>query len=170
MKDFSQSTDSELMVAYQQGENGAFMEIYKRYSPKIYGYLGKKLFNKSELDDLFQGVLLKFHKSKLRYNDKYPLEAWIFIITKSEFIDYCRKHKTKPVTTELAEQTTESYESETLLQALTEKNREVMKMRYIDEATFEEIAEKIHTSPTNVRKMVSCSLKFLKMKMGVDHE
>ncbi|MFN8369056.1 MAG: sigma-70 family RNA polymerase sigma factor [Bacteriovoracaceae bacterium] len=166
--------DLELMKCYQTGDEGAFMEIYNRYSPKIYGYLQSKVYNKSHIPDIYQAVFLKFHKSKMQYNDKYPLEAWIFTITRSLFIDYCRKEKSLEQNQILTNEENETDYKESnvndILVNLDKKNSDILKMRYLDEKSFEEIAEILTTTPSNVRKIVSRAIQTLRLKMGGTHE
>jgi RNA polymerase sigma-70 factor (ECF subfamily) len=53
---------------------------------------------------------------------------------------------------------------------LPENQQAAMQMRYVDEKTFEEIAENLKTSPANVRKLISRGIKSLKnlVKSGDD--
>ncbi len=49
-----------------------------------------------------------------------------------------------------------------LLDPLLPQQKQVIKMRYMDEETFEEIAKKLKTTPSNIRQIVSRSLKKLR--------
>lgn len=52
-----------------------------------------------------------------------------------------------------------------LIEQLPLRQSEVIKMRYIDERTFEEIALSLKTSPLNIRKIVSRALRSLRQKV-----
>lgn len=41
-------------------------------------------------------------------------------------------------------------------------------MRYVDEKTFDEIAERLNTSPLNVRQLIRRGVKLLKSKVKGD--
>ncbi len=154
------------MLAYQLGDERAFMVLYDRYAKKIYGYLRSKLFNDSQVNDVFQLTHLKLHKSKLLYNSSLPFSPWIFTICRNELIDFLRKQKTLY----------ESFDEEIhdTQKAIIDKDREIdlsmlsqdkqtaLRMRYYNDATFEEIANALQTSPANARQIVSRSLKYLR--------
>lgn len=53
------------------------------------------------------------------------------------------------------------------LQGLNEKGREAVKLKYMDDLTFEEIAQKIKTSPANVRQIISRAIRFLRKENEV---
>jgi len=57
-----EKSDEELMKAYQLGNAEAFELLYGRYSPRVYGYLCKKISNRVAADDVFQTIFLKLHK------------------------------------------------------------------------------------------------------------
>jgi RNA polymerase sigma-70 factor (ECF subfamily) len=48
------------------------------------------------------------------------------------------------------------------LDGLNEKSKRVMELRYMEEKSFDEIAAIINSSSSNVRQIISRSLKFLR--------
>ncbi|MBY0384714.1 sigma-70 family RNA polymerase sigma factor [bacterium] len=154
------------MLAYQLGDEHAFAELYHRYANKIYGYLRSKLLNDSQVNDVFQLIYLKLHKSKHLYNSSLPFSPWIFTICRNELIDFFRKQQTlhEPFDEETHEVQvdliTENQEID--LSKLSQEQQTALKMRYYNDATFEEIADTLNTSPTNARQIVSRSIKYLR--------
>lgn len=92
---YSNLEDSKLMKLYLDEDHLAFNVIYYRYKDQVYSYLNKRLIDKQHIDDIFQNIFIKFHNSKKLYNFKYPLLQWIYIISRSEFLDYLKKKKNK---------------------------------------------------------------------------
>lgn len=171
-KDLDLKTDEDLMVLYQGGNILAFDVLYARYSSRIFGFLRKKLSGDKVAQDLTQEVFLKLHRSRHQYNYTLPFSPWIFSITRSIFLDYLKKdNKEDAVDSESIEslmaQNQESVEvitesKEELLSGLPSRQKQVLSMRVYDEATFEEIAERLSTSPDNARQLFSRSLKTLR--------
>lgn len=81
-------TDEELMLKYQQGDEHAFHELYTRYEKRIYGYLSKRLEQKAWIDDVFQMVFVKLHKSRHQYDPAHLFAQWIFVMTKTVLLDF----------------------------------------------------------------------------------
>lgn len=171
MSDLKNKNDIELMYEYQKGDESAFRELFERYNGRVYRYLSSKVFNKNELNDVFQNVFMKFHQSKHLYNEKYSFEAWFFTISKTVLIDYFRKNKKNafeiPDTESIEEST---IDVDPLLKKLPKQNQDILQLRYFEDSTFEEIAAKIDKTPGNVRKIISRSLKALRSLAGDSHE
>lgn len=164
-------SDEELMVMYQNGDEGAFQLLYSRHSGRILAFIRSKISDPQLAGDIFQEVFIKIHKSKGLYNKTFEVLPWIFTITRNATIDGLRKDKAHLFS---EYQDSENLEVPGLGQALVQKDlapalaqlpenqRQAIQMRYIDESTFEEIAKKLDTSSDNVRQLVSRGIKNLK--------
>lgn len=163
-------TDEELMALYQEGSEEAFKALYSRHSGKIFGYLRTRSKNSEEATDLFQEVFVKIHRSKHLYNRSLPVLPWIFSVTHSVLVDGKRSHKRKNEVFDFNfDQMPMNEVSESkigivmpTLDHLPENQSVALKMRYLDEKTFEEIAKTLKTSPLNVRQIISRGVKNLK--------
>jgi RNA polymerase sigma-70 factor (ECF subfamily) len=170
---YEAKTDEQLMELYQKGDGDAFELIYQRFASRILGFLKKKTGSGRQAQDLTQEVFLKLHRSREQYNKMLPLAPWIFSISRSVFLDFAKKKSIEDSTApeefdhlqaprfdpgahDLSEKSTEA------LASLPEPQRQVVNLRVLDEATFDEIAEKLSTSPDNARQLLSRGLKKLK--------
>ncbi len=166
-------TDEELMAMYQNGAENAFQVLYSRHSSKIYGFLKNRIQQAEKVSDIYQEVFIKIHRSKHLYNKSLPLLPWIFTITRSVMIDELRKDKNSQRVDDFdidkipAIESASSFAGEAagLIQTLPEPQKIALQMRYVDDKTFEEIANSLKTSPTNVRQIVSRGIKRLKELM-----
>lgn len=162
-------SDENLMVQYQNGDESAFTELYARHSKKIYAYLKKRIRQEELVSDTYQDVFIKIHRSKQLYNSSFPLLPWLFTITHSVMIDNLRKLQ-KSVTINNFDFNTLAVEpnlnlvgdTQLLSEHLPQNQKLAVQMRYVDENTFEEIAERLQTTPTNVRQIISRGIKRLK--------
>jgi RNA polymerase sigma-70 factor (ECF subfamily) len=164
--------DEELMVFYQKTDVLAFNVLYARYSGRVLGFLMKKCRSDKVAQDLTQEVFLKLHRSKSQYDPKLPFSPWIFTMTRSVFLDTAKKRNLEDVTAPEAfdripavERQTVDNSQEEMLESLPAFQKQAVTLRIYDEATFEDIAARLSTSPENARQLFSRGMKLLKARM-----
>ena len=173
----SQKTDEDLMTLYQNGTEEAFQVLYSRHSSKIFGFIKSRVFVTERCQDIFQEVFMKIHKSKHLYNRNHPVLPWIFTITKNTIIDETRKSKTVQNQIQIDEleiaapQAAAGFLMSDIthqLEKIPTNQKSAIEMRYVEEKTFEDIAEVLKTSEVNVRQLLSRGIQRLKelMKEG----
>lgn len=166
----SEKSDEELMIAYQLGEAEAFEELYSRHSPKVLGYLRKKVKSEALANDISQSTFFKLHRNRGRYDAAYPFLPWLFTICRSELLDALKKphlsHET--LSAELPETACEELASpgSVSLVQLPENQRKAVEMRYQHDFSFEEIAASLETSPANARQLISRAIRSLRGLYG----
>lgn len=173
---FKDKSDEDLMEIYKMGEVVAFEFLFERHSGKVLSYLSKRLQAPKEAQDLLQEVFFKLHRSRHQYNRTLPFSPWLFSITRSMWIDFLKKRRLEDATDpevidKLAQVTSGLGSSELsfgkeILDGLPANQKEAVGLRVYDEATFDEIALKLSTSPENARQLVSRGLKRLKQIWG----
>ena len=166
------STDEELMQAYQNGTDGAFDLLFKRHSSRVYGYLMNHLKNRPQADDVFQATFLKLHQARRHYDPSFPFAPWLFTVCRSVLTDHARKQSRiredaseDQVSRAVDERTLESPPT-VALESLPVAQRAAIELRYHEDLQFEEIAERLKTSPDNVRKLVSRGIQKLRVLSG----
>ncbi len=172
-REFKYESDEKLMVLYQKGEYAAFTELYDRYAAKVHGYIRSKITNAEASSELSQQVFLNFHKSRARYNNRFPVAAWIFTIARNVLIDYFRKKREFSLPEGFSDSTSETVENishnsplleeaRKAIEKLPENQRVLLTQRFEEGLSFEEIAEKIGVSSQTLRKRVSRIVSSLK--------
>lgn len=170
MNQNSDLSDEELMSLYQLGQERAFTILYQRYSNRVYGYLRQRLATDS-VDDAFQAVFIKLHRSREQFNSSFTFAPWLFAIARTVTLDWHKKQNaeakyiglTEIDTDSLAAQTPETVNlKEVDLSILPKPQRNVIEMRYFQDLSFDEIAKRLETSPGNVRQLVSRGLRLLR--------
>jgi RNA polymerase sigma-70 factor (ECF subfamily) len=171
-KDFQDQTDEELLLSLAEGEEKALDVLYLRHSGRVLSYILKRGLPKEQADDVLQIVFLQVFRKKHLYDSKHAALAWIYVITRSELKDY-KKREIKEFLewddslsqiAEIAPTYESKEESEALLKELKPREQEVLRMRYLDELEYEEIAERLQESASNIRQLVSRSLKLLRRR------
>ena len=130
-------TAEELMLVYQTHSPDeaycAFNELYNRYGQRVFNFLNKKIKNFADTEDVLQKVFIKIHESKHLYKNKYKFEQWLFVIAKTQALDYFRSHKRyqdrlrkyEPEIIELAEI------DMSILSSLDSDQQELLEMKFI---------------------------------------
>lgn len=166
----------ELMLRYQTSSPdeayAAFSELYGRYNGRVYSFLLKKTKNAAETEDLMQKVFLKIHESKHLYKSKFKFEQWLFVIARSQALDFFRASSRYATRLKKFEADSSQSSLDVSLDAidLDELNtldvdqRELLEMKFIDELSYQEISQVLRKSEVSLRKSVSRLL--LKLKEG----
>jgi RNA polymerase sigma-70 factor (ECF subfamily) len=165
--------DDVLITRIAVGEREAFSNLFRRFARPVYGVGRRILRNDAEADDLVQEVFLYIHrKSSLFDSSKSSARSWIFQIAYTQAFLRRRQLKARGFyTSGIADGLLESeprassgagydYTVEGLfgrngwrkvLDALTEEQRETLRLHFFEGYTFSEIAEKLGQSYANVR-------------------
>lgn len=184
-----EKSDEELMEVYKMDKDqlgaAAFEVLFKRHSGLVLGYLKKRLFASKDAQDLLQEVFFKLHRSRHHYDSTLPFSPWLFSVTRSVWLDEIKKRRIEQMIEPEAVEKIASLDSHqwqippgattagldlAVLRELPVTQKEAVSLRVIDEATFEEIALKLSTSPENARQLVSRGLKKLKDLLGPKKE
>lgn len=172
------------MKAYQAGDEQAFHSLYDRHSRRVYGYLRKKMRRPEEVDEVFQAVFVKLHKSRSGFDPSLAFTAWLFVLVKSVLLDHWRK--TLPanqmqsslsleevISSDPSDNAEAAMTSNEMpegmahaLQVLPDDQRQIVQLRVLDELSYEEISKRIAKSPANVRKILSRALKQMRNHLG----
>lgn len=173
-KDLKDCTDEELLLRLADGESGALDFLFQRHSGRVLSYSLRRGLSPERSEDLLQIVFMQIYRKKHLYNPRHAALAWIFVITRSELKDYRnRELKDHSEWDDSLSQTEGSApmidsrdEAQALLNELKPRDQEVMKLRYLEELEYDEIAGILQESESNIRQIVSRSLRFLRGMKG----
>jgi RNA polymerase sigma-70 factor (ECF subfamily) len=168
MKNLNQFTDEELVKLYEKGNNGAFEILLLRYKSKVYSYIYLIVRNKELTEDIFQDTFIKAIATiqQGRYIESGKFLGWINRIAHNLIIDHFRREKNENTysandfeydiinNTKLSEKSFEETLSNEqvlndvvrLIDFLPESQRSVVRMRFFEDLSFKEIAEKTDVS------------------------
>lgn len=168
-----EETDEALMQAYQAGSSEAFEELYARYSGRVYSYLRKRIHEPEAVEEVFQGIFLKLHRSRRLYDPKYRFAPWLFTICRRFIIDAARTKQiyqaASPRVDDLVLAAEAPIEAADLpVDALSAEEQNVLKLRYEKDMSFREMAERLELSEAAVRKRVSRAIKALRTLIRKD--
>ena len=161
-------TDEELVVSYAEGNNCAFEILLSRHKQSLFSYILYRVRNRDLADDIFQDTFIKaiLTIKQGRYTENGKFRAWITRIAHNLIVDYFRQERSENTVSndeyefdlfnnsKLCEDNIETVmvkaqvfdDVRKLVDYLPESQREVLKMRYYQELSFKEIADKTGVS------------------------
>lgn len=168
MQKLKELTDDRLVSAFADGNNQAFDLLLERHKDRIFNYVYNMVKDEDLANDIFQETFVKAITTikQGRYNADGKFASWISRIAHNAVIDHFRQEKSQGTVStdesefdilnrrELAEDTVEDIiidksirdDIRTLIQSLPAEQRQVLIMRYYNNLSFKEIAEKTGVS------------------------
>jgi RNA polymerase sigma-70 factor (ECF subfamily) len=86
-----EAPDEELMLAYGQGDAGAFEALYKRHRGPLYRFVLRAIKHRSAAEELFQEVWIRVIESRSRYAPQARFTTWLYTIAHNLLVDHWRK-------------------------------------------------------------------------------
>ena len=162
--------DEKLVKHYLTGNTHALERLINKHRDRIYLYIISKVKIQSLAEDIFQDTFLKVIKSlkKGKYNEQGKFLPWVMRIAHNLEIDHFRKSKRISIIQNLKKDSdfdflnlisdeSKNFEKNILkkeqfkelnyiINKLPEDQKEVLIMRYYEDLSFKEIADKSNVS------------------------
>lgn len=160
--------DEELVVMYATGNNAAFDVLLNRYKSNIHAYIYYIVRDRDLTEDIFQETFVKVIMTikQGRYTENGKFKAWITRIAHNLIIDHFRQERNENTISNdevevdlfndmrLCEGTVEDHlvqaqvlsDVKKMVEYLPDNQREVLEMRYYQNMSFKEIADRTGVS------------------------
>lgn len=167
-KEFSDKAKKDFLLvarAIKNEDQKAYAELMKRYRKSVFHLVLKMVRNPDEAEDLTIEAFAKAFKGLHKFNPEYTFSTWLFRIATNNCIDYIRKKRIlttsidnplkdsdgdditmdvkdnslNPEDENIRQQKIELMR--TIVTKLPSKYQVLIKMRYFQELSYEEIAE-----------------------------
>lgn len=190
MQKLAQLTDDKLVQAYANGNHKAFDTLLDRHKGRLLSYIFQHCNNRQLAEDIFQETFVKaiITIQNGNYTENGKFANWLFRIARNLVIDHFRRESGEGTVStddtydilnrkEFSDITIEDsmVELQTrndirrLVKALPKLQREVLVMRYYQNLSFKEIAEKTNVSiNTALGRMRYAILNMRRMAKGHD--
>jgi len=86
----SRQDDRALVERCRQGDLGAFDEIYRAHSRKLYGLAVRMLGNPADAEDMLQEIFLAAHRKLDSFRGESALSTWLYRLAVNLCLDYLR--------------------------------------------------------------------------------
>lgn len=168
--DYIVASDATLVDLASAGDQQAFEYLFTRYRDALVRLFEQRLEEKTMASDLLQETFIKVYLHINDYSKSYTFGQWIYSIARNTLVDHLRRKSGDVLLDErfrapLA--TTPSPEESVIinqtrahfynaLEELSPEYRQVIEMRFLEEYSYEEIAEKLgrplNTIKTQIRR------------------
>lgn len=157
--------DYKLVKLAIDGDEQAYAELMDRYRDAIYYMLLKMVNNKNDAEDLTIEAFGKAFRNIEQYTPKYAFSTWLFKIATNNCIDFIRKQKANLISIDQAEEDEDvsapplhssnpdpeedmiKNQRVDLMRDVVDKlkprYRNLIKLRYFKEYSYEEIAQEL---------------------------
>lgn len=86
------TSDEQLMMAYRDGDAGAFDTLYRRHKGPVYRYMLRQCRDAGVADELFQDVWMNLIRARASYTVQAKFTTYIYKLAHNRLIDHYRKH------------------------------------------------------------------------------
>lgn len=168
--------DPILLFSFLKGDNNAFSSIYNKYVDELFAYGIGLGFERETLKDAIQDTFFKFYTNKKLLEGVTHLKYYLFRMLKNRLFDIYKSSNKEnivdvtnlpfliepSVLDELvANEDKAAIETEikNLLEILTDRQKEAVYLRFIQELEYEEVANLLDMTAPAVRKLISRAIK-----------
>ncbi|TNE70903.1 sigma-70 family RNA polymerase sigma factor [bacterium] len=175
------------------GDERVYKQFMQKYERALYFFIVKMVRDREMIPDLIQEIFVKAFSNLSTFNPQYAFSTWLYRIATNHTIDYLRKKKLntysidEPVSTKdgemqielpdnnfAADKEIQHKERASLISqaisSLPEKYQMVIKMRHMEEKSYQEISEildlPLGTVKAHIFRARELLYKFLKDKQG----
>ena len=161
--------DRRLVELVLEGDDAAFEHLFNRYREAIRRLFVQRLGASAEADadadDLLQETFIKVYLNIHRYDNRYTFGQWLYTIARNTFVDFARKSRTSlsidehfaapaattPTPEESIINSQQRMQIDRFLEQLSEQHRILFRLRFLEEYSYEEIAERLQMPMGSVK-------------------
>jgi RNA polymerase sigma-70 factor (ECF subfamily) len=86
-----EAPDEQLMLAYRDGDAGAFETLYARHRGALYRFVLRSLKDRSVAEELFQEAWIRVIEARDRYAPSARFTTWLYTIAHNLMVDHWRR-------------------------------------------------------------------------------
>lgn len=181
-KEIAAAVDDQVLDGASALDEGALASLHASYYPRIYNYAFLQLGDMQAAEDLASEVMMKVLESVTKYRPTgAPFSAWVFRIARNRLIDLHRQRKRRgqpdlqqpPIDTQigpdaLAEMALDRGQLQIALKYLTESERQVIVLRFIEGFDNASVADILGRSEGAVKSLQHRALQSLRRILSED--
>ena len=180
MNDLSEATDAYLVGSIANGDAEAVRPLIERYKKPLAAVLNRALGPSPDVDDVFQETWIRVVRSAHGYDPSYRFSGWLFSIAWNLVKDRWSKRvavadvdlATMPSRERSAEENAVASDRaervRELVARLPERMSQVILLRYFEELSEQEVAERLGIPVGTVKSRIHNGLRKLAESIGDD--
>ena len=83
--------DEQLMLAYREGDAGAFEELYRRHKGGLFRFVLRSVRERAVAEELYQEIWMRAIEARGRYEPQAKFSTWLYTIAHNKLVDHWRK-------------------------------------------------------------------------------
>src|SRR5260221_9358711 len=95
-----EASDEELMLAYRDGNPGAFDTLYARHKGGLFRYVLRGVKLRAVAEELYQEIWIRVIEARQRYAPSARFATWLYTIAHNRLVDHRRQKERIPVSPE----------------------------------------------------------------------
>jgi RNA polymerase sigma-70 factor (ECF subfamily) len=171
------------LTAFNQGNSRAFQVIFENYNRLLFTCAIQLVKDKEQAEDIVSESFTKLWQRHDVFQTEEHIKAFLFVTTRNASLNYLRHIQRKTASqSELSylqrdkddqDVITDMIEGELLrmiypmIETLPNKCKTIFKLIYFEDASTDEVAEKLHITPRNVLNQKRRALQLLKKRLLV---
>ncbi len=171
-----ENINKEIIEQAKGGDERSMTELFMAYKDYVMRSAFIMLRSRDEAEDVTENVFYKVFTNLQSFDMERDFHPWLSRIIRNECYTFLKKNRRQITNTNswLDTITSEDTHPETIhlvqsvLEQLSQKEREIIQLRFYQELTFEEIAKVLSTSVGNVKVRIHRAIKKLKEMMPND--
>ncbi len=96
--------ETELIEAFQSGDDFAFVSLYNRYKEGVYSFALRMLRDRDAAKDAMQETFLRIYENRDRLLKTHAFRAWLFSIARNQCLNMLRHSNRQVPLSEAADQ------------------------------------------------------------------
>jgi RNA polymerase sigma-70 factor (ECF subfamily) len=189
---FNRNEERHLIQECQKGDQLAFERLYQKYSRDVYTMALRMTGSEEIAEEVTQEVFISIYKNIKRFQFQSAFTTWIYRIVMRRAADYFRKnrkHQGKLIslydnnnqdqpmeirdpTQNPAEEAVQREKANRIEQAilgLQDKQRDILILRYVNQLSYEEIAQILRCRIGTVKSRLNRAHKLLEQILRQNH-
>src|SRR5688572_2159859 len=171
------------LIAFKKGNSRAFQTIFENYNRLLFTCAIQLVKDKEQAEDIVADTYSKLWQRREVFQTEEHVKAFLFLTTRNASLNYIRHIQRKTASqSELSylqkdkddqDVITDMIEGELLkmiypmIETLPNKCKTIFKLIYFEDASTDEVAEKLHITPRNVLNQKRRAIQLLKKKLLV---
>lgn len=162
-----------LVQRAKEGDKTAFVALYERYQPPVFTYVYYRVDDQSLAEDLTAEVFVRMVAKIHTYRATSPLLAWLYTIARNLIVDYHRQASrvtplnekiamSQPDPSEETHRRLREAELRTALKRLTEEQRQVVVLKFIERRSNLQIATLLGKTEGAIKSLQHRALETLR--------
>lgn len=178
--------DIALWNRFLEGDEKAYLRIYKLYAQEMYSYGLFFTTNTDLVKDCLHDVFVKIYRNRKNLSSVDNIKLYLFMAMKNYLFDAFCKDKSMfhndtvepvfapdfTVEDEMILREEQNYQSEKLqqmLDSLTPRQKEVLYYRYVENLSYDEIGEIMKMNYQSILNLIQRSIKKLRTTFTLSH-